>query len=236
MIDDGLGRGGRRHHAEPGPQIKAARDAGRHGQRVEIGGVRYSHIVDPHTGLGLTNRVQTTVIGLSVCNTTSSPVTIDVTVNDGTATSTQPVTIVIGGTNQAPVLAVDAGSPHNITEIAGKTGDTTDPDQATGTLSFFAISMPSLHAILPQIWLQRGPLARLLLPVSWLYGVLWRLRGLAYRLGWLRSAHPGIPVVVVGNVVAGGAGKTPTTIATHAAFAAIGIEIHHAKIIVLGLL
>ena len=27
--------------------------------------------------------VQTTVIGLSVCNTTSSPVTIDVTVNDG---------------------------------------------------------------------------------------------------------------------------------------------------------
>jgi hypothetical protein len=28
--------------------------------------------------------VQTTVIGLSVCNTTASPVTVDVTVNDGT--------------------------------------------------------------------------------------------------------------------------------------------------------
>ena len=28
--------------------------------------------------------VQTTVIGLSVCNTTTSPVTVDVTVNDGT--------------------------------------------------------------------------------------------------------------------------------------------------------
>ena len=100
-----------------------------------------------------------------------------------------------------------------------------DGPMATGTLPFFAIFMPSLHAILPQIWLQRGPLARLLLPVSWLYGVLWRLRGLAYRLGWLRSAHPGIPVVVVGNVVAGGAGKTPTTIALVQHLRRLGLQV-----------
>ncbi|MEP6756911.1 MAG: FAD:protein FMN transferase [Chthonomonadales bacterium] len=31
-------------------------------QFVEIGGVRYSHIVDPHTGLGLTNRIAVTVV------------------------------------------------------------------------------------------------------------------------------------------------------------------------------
>jgi thiamine biosynthesis lipoprotein len=31
-------------------------------QFVEIGGVRYAHIVDPSTGLGLTHRVQTTVV------------------------------------------------------------------------------------------------------------------------------------------------------------------------------
>jgi len=31
-------------------------------QGVDIGGVRYSHIVDPHTGLGLTNRIQATVV------------------------------------------------------------------------------------------------------------------------------------------------------------------------------
>lgn len=31
-------------------------------QFVEIGGVRYSHILDPRTGLGLTNRLQVTVI------------------------------------------------------------------------------------------------------------------------------------------------------------------------------
>ena len=32
-------------------------------QFVEINGIRYSHIVDPITGLGLTNRIQVTVIG-----------------------------------------------------------------------------------------------------------------------------------------------------------------------------
>jgi FAD:protein FMN transferase len=32
-------------------------------QNVEIGGVRYSHIIDPLTGLGMTNHIQTTIIG-----------------------------------------------------------------------------------------------------------------------------------------------------------------------------
>ena len=32
-------------------------------QFVEINGVRYSHIIDPLTGLGMTNRIQTTIIG-----------------------------------------------------------------------------------------------------------------------------------------------------------------------------
>jgi FAD:protein FMN transferase len=32
-------------------------------QNVEIGGVRYSHIIDPRTGLGMTNHIQTTIIG-----------------------------------------------------------------------------------------------------------------------------------------------------------------------------
>jgi thiamine biosynthesis lipoprotein len=31
-------------------------------QFIEIGGVRYSHIIDPATGLGLTNRIQSTII------------------------------------------------------------------------------------------------------------------------------------------------------------------------------
>ncbi|RYD26814.1 MAG: FAD:protein FMN transferase, partial [Verrucomicrobiaceae bacterium] len=32
-------------------------------QRVEIGGVRYSHIVDPHTGIGMTDHSLVTVLG-----------------------------------------------------------------------------------------------------------------------------------------------------------------------------
>ena len=32
-------------------------------QHIEINGIRYSHVVDPVTGLGLTNRIQATIIG-----------------------------------------------------------------------------------------------------------------------------------------------------------------------------
>lgn len=77
----------------------------------------------------------------------------------------------------------------------------------------FVLTLPSLHALLPRAWTHRGLLAWLLLPLSWLYaGLWWGLRA-AYRLGWLSAGHPGACVIVVGNVIAGGAGKTPTTIA-----------------------
>lgn len=66
---------------------------------------------------------------------------------------------------------------------------------------------------LSQAWLRRGLIACALWPVSLLYGWAWRLRGLFYRLGWLASTKLPVPVVVVGNVVVGGAGKTPTVIA-----------------------
>lgn len=73
--------------------------------------------------------------------------------------------------------------------------------------------MSFLHSALPRLWLQRGPGAWLLWPLSRVYGALMWLRRVAYRRGWRHSGHPGIPVIVVGNVVAGGAGKTPCTIA-----------------------
>ncbi len=73
--------------------------------------------------------------------------------------------------------------------------------------------MPTLHTLLPRLWLTRNLWARLLLPLSWVYGLLWQLRKTAYRLHWIASGHPGAFVIVVGNVLVGGAGKTPTTIA-----------------------
>jgi tetraacyldisaccharide 4'-kinase len=61
-------------------------------------------------------------------------------------------------------------------------------------------------------WLRRGPLAWALRPLSALFGALSALHRSAFRLGVLRSEAVAVPVVVVGNVVAGGAGKTPVVI------------------------
>jgi tetraacyldisaccharide 4'-kinase len=66
---------------------------------------------------------------------------------------------------------------------------------------------------LAQAWLRRGWLACALLPVAWLFGLLSGLRRWLYRLGVLQSEAVGVPVVVVGNLIAGGAGKTPTVMA-----------------------
>ncbi len=66
---------------------------------------------------------------------------------------------------------------------------------------------------LQQAWLRRGPLAWSLRPLSWLYGALAALHRGLYRLGLRQVQRVPVPVVVVGNVVAGGAGKTPVVIA-----------------------
>lgn len=71
-------------------------------------------------------------------------------------------------------------------------------------------------------WQRRGLRAWALWPLSLLYGALAWLRRVLYRWGVLRSAHPGIAVVVVGNVIAGGAGKTPVAMAVIAHLQASG--------------
>ncbi|WP_243039965.1 tetraacyldisaccharide 4'-kinase [Dyella sedimenti] len=50
-------------------------------------------------------------------------------------------------------------------------------------------------------------------PLAWLYGALGALRRALYRAGLLRSTRLPVPVVVIGNLTAGGTGKTPLTIA-----------------------
>ena len=47
-------------------------------QFIEINGIRYSHIVNPLTGLGLTNRIQATVIGPDVTTTDSLDTTVSI--------------------------------------------------------------------------------------------------------------------------------------------------------------
>ncbi|GAA5074886.1 tetraacyldisaccharide 4'-kinase [Lysobacter panacisoli] len=65
----------------------------------------------------------------------------------------------------------------------------------------------------PAFWYgdARVPLSARLL--SALYGSVTGLRRSAYLKGWFKRHHPGVPVIVVGNITAGGAGKTPLTIA-----------------------
>lgn len=50
-------------------------------------------------------------------------------------------------------------------------------------------------------------------PLAALYGDATAARRWMYRHRWLRSERLPVPVIVVGNIVAGGAGKTPLTIA-----------------------
>lgn len=73
--------------------------------------------------------------------------------------------------------------------------------------------------LLARHWWQPGRtwLSWVLQPLAWLYG---RLR--QFDRARSRPAHPPVPVIVVGNLVAGGAGKTPTVIALVQALAALG--------------
>lgn len=78
----------------------------------------------------------------------------------------------------------------------------------------------ALEAFFRRLWwtpTRRLP-ALLLWPLSWLYGALWRRRQ-------ARAAPTGalpVPLLVVGNLVVGGAGKTPTVIAVVQALQARG--------------
>jgi len=54
-------------------------------------------------------------------------------------------------------------------------------------------------------------LRKALFPLSWMYDGITRLRNVAYSLGWLKSESFSIPTIVVGNLSAGGTGKTPMT-------------------------
>ena len=72
---------------------------------------------------------------------------------------------------------------------------------------------PALQSALLRAWTRRGLIATLLWPASLLFGALTALRRQLYRWGFLTTRHVDARVIVVGNVVAGGAGKTPTVIA-----------------------
>lgn len=74
------------------------------------------------------------------------------------------------------------------------------------------------------IWRSRNPAACALLPLAGVYAMVAGLQRKLYQHGILRAQHPGVPVIVIGNVIAGGAGKTPVTLATVAHLQSSGLK------------
>ena len=58
-------------------------------------------------------------------------------------------------------------------------------------------------------WQRIGPLNIALWPLSQLFGGLVKLRRSLYQHGLWRSEQSAVPVIIVGNITAGGTGKTP---------------------------
>jgi tetraacyldisaccharide 4'-kinase len=73
----------------------------------------------------------------------------------------------------------------------------------------------SLAERLQRIWWRpkAGAVAAMLAPLAALYRLLSAAHRDLYRFGWRPVARAPMPVVVVGNLIVGGAGKTPTVIA-----------------------
>lgn len=76
----------------------------------------------------------------------------------------------------------------------------------------------SLNRYFQRIWYPESPgwcdraVSIALLPASWVYRLISRCRVLAYRVGLCKQYKLNAPVVVVGNITAGGTGKTPVVI------------------------
>ncbi|OIV47232.1 tetraacyldisaccharide 4'-kinase [Sodalis sp. TME1] len=66
--------------------------------------------------------------------------------------------------------------------------------------------------MIARIWSGASPLYLLLLPFSWLYGLVTALIRYSYRRGWRKVHRFSLPIVVVGNLTAGGNGKTPVVL------------------------
>ncbi|MER2011945.1 MAG: tetraacyldisaccharide 4'-kinase [Psychrobacter alimentarius] len=70
----------------------------------------------------------------------------------------------------------------------------------------------SIETTVTRAWQRQATWLWLLLPFSWLYGLITMLRHQAYKSGLLSSYRAPVPVMVIGNISVGGSGKTPLII------------------------
>lgn len=78
---------------------------------------------------------------------------------------------------------------------------------------------------LARSWRKRALGACLLWPLSQVYRIASGCHRWLYRTGVLKTEHCAVPVIVVGNVVAGGAGKTPLVMALLQHFKQQGLQV-----------
>ena len=70
----------------------------------------------------------------------------------------------------------------------------------------------SIETAITRAWQRKAAWLWLLLPISWLYGLLTLLRRQAYKAGLFASYRAPVPIMVIGNITVGGSGKTPLII------------------------
>jgi tetraacyldisaccharide 4'-kinase len=83
----------------------------------------------------------------------------------------------------------------------------------------------SIETTVTRAWQRQAAWLWLLLPISWLYGLITMLRRQAYKFGLLASYRAPVPVMVIGNISVGGSGKTPLIIALVDYLQAQGIKV-----------
>jgi tetraacyldisaccharide 4'-kinase len=74
------------------------------------------------------------------------------------------------------------------------------------------VSAGPVYNWIHRVWYEDAPSGWLLLPLSGLYWLVLTARKILYSWGLLRTHTASVPVVVVGNITAGGTGKTPTVL------------------------
>jgi len=74
------------------------------------------------------------------------------------------------------------------------------------------VSAGPVYDWIHRAWYEDAPSGWLLLPLSGLYWLILYVRKLLRACGVLRTHKAAVPVVIVGNITAGGTGKTPTVL------------------------
>ncbi len=69
-----------------------------------------------------------------------------------------------------------------------------------------------MQGLVHKIWYENHWLQWLLWPLSWLFGMISSMRRMSFSSGLNKQITLSVPVIIVGNITAGGSGKTPMVI------------------------